>query len=545
MISLKRILSPLQNCEETALVLCRELDVPVTEKTLVNDLTDHPDYPSLLCMSDIMSNLGVANASLKTDFDNLKKLSFPLVVQVKFKKSRYDLFALIYSINESEADWLNPESKKREKFSAEKLAEIYRGVVQLYEKTESDGEKEYAVNRKKEKTENVINLLLALSIPVVTLLISAFAFSQHGFNAAILPFTYTLLALGGVVTGALLLLYEVDQYNPVLQKVCTAGGKTNCAAILHSKGSKVFGISWSVIGFSYFMGQLATLLLSGFVNAGILSVAAWLSVLVLPYTIYSIYYQKQAVRQWCPMCLAVQGVLVLQFLTALGGQFFTPMGEVSLISVFPFIISMLVAFLAVYLLLPALEKAKANKHHRAELQRLKHNPQIFDALLTRQKRITNPTEGLGIILGNPAAKYKITKVCNPYCGPCSDAHPVMESLLDNNPDLQLQIIFTASDDEKDMKNPPAKHLLAIAGKEDHILTRKAIDDWYMAKKKDYTLFANKYPLDKELNHQSEKIKTMREWCDKEEITFTPTFFINGYQLPEMYSVADLKYFLSV
>jgi len=50
----------------------------------------------------------------------------------------------------------------------------------------------------------------------------------------------------------------------------------------------------------------------------------------------------------------------------------------------------------------------------------------------------------------------------------------------------------------------------------------------------------------ELKMLKDKIKTMyEEGCDKTEIVFTPTFFINDYQLPEIYNVADLKYFLSV
>jgi len=33
---------------------------------------------------------------------------------------------------------------------------------------------------------------------------------------------------------------------------------------------------------------------------------------------------------------------------------------------------------------------------------------------------------------------------------------------------------------------------------------------------------------------------MKNWCDKEGITHTPTIFINGRQLPKEYSIADIK-----
>jgi protein-disulfide isomerase len=49
----------------------------------------------------------------------------------------------------------------------------------------------------------------------------------------------------------------------------------------------------------------------------------------------------------------------------------------------------------------------------------------------------------------------------------------------------------------------------------------------------------------ELTQQDDKVNDMKEWCNKTEISFTPTFFVNGHQLPEIYNVSDLKYFLSV
>ncbi len=48
-----------------------------------------------------------------------------------------------------------------------------------------------------------------------------------------------------------------------------------------------------------------------------------------------------------------------------------------------------------------------------------------------------------------------------------------------------------------------------------------------------------------LQAQGHKIKAMREWCDKEEIHYTPTFFVNGHQLSDLYTVKDLKYLLKV
>ncbi|WP_147676335.1 DsbA family protein [Algibacter pacificus] len=44
----------------------------------------------------------------------------------------------------------------------------------------------------------------------------------------------------------------------------------------------------------------------------------------------------------------------------------------------------------------------------------------------------------------------------------------------------------------------------------------------------------------ELEKQNHKIEAMRNWCDAENITHTPTIFINGFELPKEYSIEDLR-----
>ena len=72
---------------------------------------------------------------------------------------------------------------------------------------------------------------------------------------------------------------------------------------------------------------------------------------------------------------------------------------------------------------------------------------------------------------------------------------------------------------------------------------EALDEWYTAEKKDYEVFAKKYPLNGELSQQGAKLEEMDKWCKENNISYTPTFFVNGYQLPEMYNIEDLIYLL--
>ena len=273
----------------------------------------------------------------------------------------------------------------------------------------------------------------------------------------------------------------------------------------------------------------------------LLRLVAWLNVLALPYTLYSVYYQWKVAKQWCLLCITIQIVLVLEFVVNMAGSPFgnNILGYESLKNLLFF----LVPAFGWFLLKPSLILAKESKKNRNQLKRLKHNSQIFEGVLSRQKAVIHDPAGLGITLGNPNGKFKLIKVCNPFCGPCAKAHPDLENLLHTSPDLEIQIIFTTGKAQDDKRNEPVRHLLAIAEKQDETLTKQALDDWYNAPVKDYELFASKYKMNGGLTKQGHKIEAMSEWCKKTGIVHTPTFFVQGHELPDMYSIKELKHFL--
>jgi uncharacterized protein YeaO (DUF488 family) len=88
-----------------------------------------------------------------------------------------------------------------------------------------------------------------------------------------------------------------------------------------------------------------------------------------------------------------------------------------------------------------------------------------------------------------------------------------------------------------------KHLLAINEKKDDLQTQQALDDWYLADKKDYEVFSAKYPMNGELKNQEAQVEDMKTWCKEAGITHKPTLFINGKALPANYSINELKYVL--
>jgi uncharacterized membrane protein len=542
---LRKVFFPKDNCTTIARLLFMELQVKVSPGTIEKELTEHPDYPSLLSISDILSNHGIDNLTFKTDASRLGRMPGPFIAFIRNSAGTEDEFTIVRSAGEDVTYYDHGRGRWT---SIKKAAFVTRwptGIALIVDADAAVGENDYAKKVREQRRSELAVYGAWLSLPLLVAAVALVFLLQYGL-AAVSPVLMMLLTLAGCIAGGLILWYELGEYNPVLQQLCTAGRKVNCGAVLNSRGAKFMGIKWSAIGFSYFAGTLLFMLFNGLLSPVTLFLSAWINALAVPYVFFSVYYQWRVAKQWCVLCLTVQVLLLLQLAVAWTGGWHTllPVAATGT-AVTPLASAILIPLIVVSLLLPAYRSAKENRNSRTELQRLKHNSQIFEALLAKQKAITADTKGLGITLGNPDAKYRIVKVCNPYCGPCASAHIPMEELLDNNPDVQVQIIFTATTHAEDIKTPPVKHLLAIARRDDKAMVRKALDDWYLADQKDYNAFALKYPVNGELQTFDHAIDAMDEWCRKMEIRATPTFFVNGNQLPLQYSVNDLKYFLSV
>jgi uncharacterized membrane protein/thiol-disulfide isomerase/thioredoxin len=530
------------------------LQVPVSSTTVNTTLQNHPDYPSLLAVGDALKDWKIDNGAVHTTEEYLYQLPTPFITTFTGKDAS---FIIVQQATEAGAQIQCLINGKTVTLPANEFFKKWSKIVLLVEKSNLSGEKDFA---KHQKAEKIADRKLKLSVAACFMVIVAAClpvFFQAGALISKLSFSgYVLLHTVGLLTSALLLWYEVDKSNPVVQQFCSgsASSKTNCNAVLSSKQSKLFNlVSWSEIGFFYFCGGLLALLFGGF---SFLPAIAWLGILASPYIIFSVFYQAKIAKQWCPMCLTVQAVLFLEALTGIStGALSLPL-DFALVFTPALLLCFVLPVFIWYILKPNLLKAQENKRTKTQFNRLKYNDELFYALLKQQKQVTT-VEDLGISIGNPQAANTIIKVCNPYCGPCASAHPEIEALIENNKNVKAQILFTATGDEKDIRTPPAKHLLAIAAKDDEQLTKQALDDWYLAEKKDYAAFAAKYPMNGELQQQDKKIEVMDKWCNENDIRFTPTFFVGlpsplgegqgvrFYQLPEQYSITDLKYFLFV
>lgn len=513
----------------------RLLKADVTQNTVADAILSHPDYPSMLPISDGLNTWNIENAALRVTGKTIDELPVPFVTFIEGD------FRVVTAVTDKEVSFLDEENKTRIEPKIE-FINLWNGVALLAETGENSGEKDYGIKKTKENLESFRGPAL-LGIGILLLVFAMVSFTLNNTLSSAISYCALLLAkFGGVLITSLLLWYEIDKFNPALKKICSgAGQKSDCNAILNSSQAKVFSwLSWSEVGFFYFSGGFLTLLLS----PQFMGIIVWLNILALPYVVFSISYQAFVAKQWCPLCLAVQGLLCLECIIALTGHLFDfSMVWSSFIDI-SFIKAGLVFLIpsAVWFFFkPSLLNEKERENDKYELNRLKNNEEVFRAVMARQRQIDTDTEGLGITLGNPNAKNTLIKVCNPYCDPCSKAHPEVEKLLETN--TKIQIIYNVSNQDFDFTRLPVKHFFAIADKKDLDLLSKSLNEWYNDKVKDYEKFAKKYPVD-DIEKYGVKIDDMRQWCNGNNVSFTPSYFLNGRKVPDYYKLSDLKHFLT-
>lgn len=530
------------NLINVATAYVKVLKVRITKTSLTESLNENPFFPSLYSLSNTFERFDIPHQALKIDKENLEKLTPPFIAYMKGQQTGKD-FVLVTSVTDTEVRYI-ADNKKEKKVAKEYFLNDFEQIVFQAEPDQKSGEKDFFIKRRKEivnsnKTKAIITASVLIFGATLFFFLRSLPVNFIAAAACML-----IIKMAGLTATILLLIYEIDQSNAFVKSICTAGKETNCGAVLQSKASRIFGMSWSEAGFFYFASTMLFLLFPSTTFTTKVVVLSFANLLALPYILFSIYYQWKVVKQWCPLCLTVQAVLAVEFVwTILNFWQHIPVFGFTIPLVLPVAYCLLLPVVLWYVIKPLILKAKEEPVQKVAYRRLLYNPETFNYLLQQQPVAPKGYENIGIEIGNPAAENTIIKVCNPYCGPCAKAHPVLEEIVHKNKNVKLRLIFTASNKKDDKRGIAARHLLAISQKYSRQQTQKALDDWYLAVKKDYDIFAEKYPLNGELKKQESTIDKMKEWCKEAEISFTPTIFINGRRLPERYKVEELKYIL--
>jgi uncharacterized membrane protein len=511
----------IDNTLYVTLELVKMLEVPVTAGTIKRILREHPDYPSLLSISQSLSRWNIRNRAVEVGVESLEMLPTPFIAYSASQKQLRVITAL----------------EQKDLFPASGQV-----VALIIENIEHAGEEDYPAKRKRELLQS--GILPAAFCLFVFLL---YHFFEKTYRASLLPILLLLVKSAGIAVTIGLLQQEADYSNPFWNKVCAAGIKTSCKTVLQSRGAKLGGIiSWSEIGWAYFAGGWLLLVWSGPQEVpGTIQTLKWLNALALPFVAYSILYQWKIVKRWCVLCLVVQSMLLTELFS---WALFSP--GLSL-PAHPFgnLPVTIAAFLLPYLLWlvakPFLFKAGAFEQLKIKYNKVKANDQVFSALVNREPLLPAMPEGLGILLGDRTAGDTIIEVCDPYCSECARQHRTVRAFMEDAKDIKFQLIFVATGMDDDRRSRPVSHFLRLYQEGGAPVLMEALQDWYIHCCQEYRAFLKKYPLQggEEEERHMEKLIAMHNWSRDARVAATPAFFLNRRRLPSVYSLEDIRFII--
>lgn len=513
------------------------LEVPFTNHYLT-EVTAVPSSNTLLGISNILKEkYQIECVCLRVAKDDIFKLDTPFIVQLGDAKNS---LALVTDVSPTQISLVY---KNKTFFSSKAhLFATWTGVVLFAEPNQTSREEKYWENF-------AVDALKKLRIPLIIIISAALLiyfgrtnlFDLSHTKWTTLGFLFSYL-LGAALSG-LLLSQMVNKSDSFVERVCSSGNKNGCSKILEGNASKILGlIGWSEIGLTYFIGSLLAFL---FVNEAI-GILFILSVLALPYTFWSIYYQWKVANQWCPFCLSVQVILWVIFFLHLT-TFYPFSIHINIHQVIHALACFLIPALVLWLVIPLAKSHQDLKEVTTRYKSLKFSEEIIASAL-KLSRPVDTNDASSIIFGNPKSNLAITIVTSLHCPHCKEANKQLKELLRLYKEkvcvqivFKIQKLFAASDRNEEMM---IRHLISVYKTYDLTTAEEVYHQLYDKGIKDHQQFIQLYPASEHLPVVDQEIETQAKWLDKVTISGTPTVFINRYQLPRWwYDISDLKQFL--
>ena len=484
---------------------------------------EHPHKYNMYGLSKMLEEYGIANAGVRINDKNIHSLETPFIAHIGSD------FVVVNQITDKEVryHWRNKDIK----VTVEQFQNLWSGVVLIAEPDEESVEPDYLQHHVQHLLKICQHFLLA-GIPSIALL---WVYCKQEFHicSAILFLLYVV----GALTCLMLLQKQIYAHGQYADKICSLFKQKDCNDVLESDAAKLFGwISWSEIGLGYFLSNL--LLMA--VCPTLMPYLIIINILALPYTIWSVWYQYKVVKQWCMLCMVVQGVLWLAILTAyIGRLIYLPnfnvldVWKVGMIYIFPTLfINKLSSWLAIQ---------KKAIHTKQELNSLKTTEEVFKALLKEQPYYQIGIANSNILFGNPDASLRISILTNPHCGPCARMHGRIEKLLQKAGDkLCIQYIFSAFNDKLLKSN---RFLIAAYQNESRAKAEEIYHQWYEKEKNSADTFMKSLGYDITSDSVTEELEQHTQWKETNKLSATPTILVNGYLLPEHYQIEDMVEFV--
>ena len=507
--------------------------IKVTETSIREFLLSNPYYPSLKSVCDALNKWGIEHYALKLEIDEIKDLELPFIAHLNVLGGQLAFVEKIENGLVSYSDTEGVTSKETFMKFAEKLS----GAVVVMENGINAGEKEYKQIRQNEILNKILLPFGIIAVMFLGLLSVLLNIGDYGTKLNLMFCVLIITKITGFGASIVLVMHEFKIHSPIADKICGFSSKTDCDEVLASNASQLYGwFNWADVGLVYFIGTFIYLLGSdGNSSLGFLAI---ISLFSLPYPLFSIYYQAVKLKKWCPFCVLVQLVLITEFILLFpifNTITFTGTDAFKLINSFFIPAAIWLIYKAYYI------KSNDFISDQYSYLQFKRNPEIFQFLLKSSNYVEFSENKNSLILGSPDAPVIVTAFLSLFCTPCSKAFKQLKSLLDNCPEVKINLIFLVySDAESQKVFNLLCYLKEAKGSGD---TLNFLDKWYsMSKQTRKSLYSNEIIPDR-FNRGLQIGEENNQLFQKYKVKGTPSIYVDGYKFPKQYKFDDIEHYI--
>ncbi|CAM1359875.1 conserved membrane hypothetical protein [Tenacibaculum litopenaei] len=504
--------------------LLRKNKIPFDKEELDFQIQSHPSYPSLHAITGVLDHFSIENiaADIPVNKETLVQLPPSYMAQVKSEREGSEL---VIVERKGTNYTLYPAEGKKESMHDEMFLQRFTGIIVAVEKTDTV---------EKPKTKNTLSYLLLAGFMT---LVAAVLFVN---SAELLETAHWGLSVVGLVVSLAIFKQELGLQSTIGNAFCSGvDDKKDCDAVLTSKGAEIFkGVKLSDLSMLYF----GVLSIAGVVLMHNLSLVYAVSLLAIPMTVYSIYYQYAVVKKWCMLCLSLVAVLWVQ--AALSWQPFINEFSWNLIDGLVFALIGVGSIGVWKSVKPLLVEVTSLRKSKIENVKFKRNYGIFETLLRKSPVLQTEIPGSEeIVFGNPMSSLELVIVTNPFCGHCKPVHKQVDALLarfKNFVKIKIRFNVPTGTPDADVVKITSRLLEIYKDKGQHECL-KAMNEIY--EKGNAERWLQKWGSCAFPEHQLSELERQNNWCADNAINFTPEILINGMSYPKEYDRSDLIFFI--
>lgn len=501
------------------------LGVPHTQWYSSKIYDEEPFNRSLYGISVLLSRYRIPNKCVRfADKEQLSSELTPFLAVVDVR------FGIVTSVSESSVTMLDADGSTRS-LSRDTFLKRWNGVGLFASPDRRSSEPDIVRHRR----DSIVRRFKRLAI-VVAAVVSAFAaVSVGGCATSLIWWSLLFVNAVGIYVSLLLLRKQLNIPDRVADKICGFSHHSHCDKVTSSEASSVLGLfKLSEVGFAFFSVNLIILLF--FPTA-----MFWIAVVAgctLPFTFWSLWYQRFRARSWCMLCLATLSVLWLQAIICLVGNVYSiPAGGlaygVALVGAY------VVFTLSLNHLMDILARYRESRSWRHRYAKLKMSEKVVAAYEGDRPIVdVNPEHCTSMVFGNPDASRTVTVFSNPYCGPCANMHGRINDYPSD--DVCVRYVMTFFSEDRSIIN---RYLIAAYFQLGAEAAWELMGRWFDGGKARGEAFFDGLELDPYAPDVEAEFRRQRAWRESSgrEFSGTPTVLVNGREVVEPYVVEDYLY----